>query len=445
MLGGPGTWEIVHHERRGGGLGRALRMIGSLVAVGALIAAGWWAYGSSTDKADGKTVISIFWWGGSARASITDQVLALYTKKHPNVAFAKQWQGNSGYYDKLATMATGGTAPDMFQIDDNELTDYTSRGLLLDLGSYVGHQINLNTFPAALRRAGTVGSQVSGIVAAENTPAMVYDKTALQKLGLPLPSIGMSWQQLIDLGQQTNRESGGRLAGVMNPSADYKAFQVWLRQRGKDLYSGNSLGFTQDDLAQWFQFWADAMAKTAVPSADVVHAADAGDVTKQLVVTGQAVTSFMWSNQLEEMQKGTSDQLALVTYPGDPTGQWLRASMYWSGYRGTRHPAIVADVINFMVNDSDAAAILGAERGLFPNLDLRTATASRLTAPMQASVAFETGNAGRFGKTPTPPPAGHSRLRAQLVSSAESVDYGKQSPQLAAAAFFQQMTSIIHS
>jgi multiple sugar transport system substrate-binding protein len=66
--------------------------------------------------------------------------------------------------------------------------------------------------------------------------------------------------------------------------------------------------------------------------------ANAGDVTKQLVVTGQAATSFMWSNQMPELAKNTKDKLGVVSYPGDPKGQWARAALYFAGYANTSHP-----------------------------------------------------------------------------------------------------------
>ena len=55
--------------------------------------------------------LSFFWWGGEARAKLTEEALDLYTKKHPNVTFKKTWQANQGYFDKLATLTAGGNAP----------------------------------------------------------------------------------------------------------------------------------------------------------------------------------------------------------------------------------------------------------------------------------------------------------------------------------------------
>lgn len=400
--------------------------------------------GSPNAQETGPVELSVFWWGSQKRADITDQVLKLYTSKHPNVTFKQQWQGNSGYYDKLATLATGGNAPDIFQIDDNALTEYATKGICLDLKPYIGKQISLDKFPASLRDSGSVRGKVGAIAAAENTPAMYYNKTLLDQLGVTEPTIGMSWDDLVDLGTQVYTKSGGKTYGTMDPSADYKAFQVWLRQKGKDLYTADGkFDFTADDLAAWFQFWKDAAAKHATPPADIIHTANSGDTTKQLVVTKQGATSFLWSNQLAALQSATDDELGIVTYPGDPKGQWARASMYWAGFSGSKHKTTLAGVIDFLVNDPDAGKILGAERGLAPNLDVRSAVAPTLKADDQKSSEFESGLADKFGPTPPVPPKGHQQVKKLMVTAAESVQFAKATPSDAAASFLSQANAAI--
>jgi DNA-binding LacI/PurR family transcriptional regulator/ABC-type glycerol-3-phosphate transport system substrate-binding protein len=436
--------------RRRAGAGPTRRNVLTVLGVGVPIAlagcGGSSGSGSTKPKAEetGPVELSVFWWGAQARADITDKVLKLYTQKHPNVTFKQQWQGNAGYYDKLATMAAGGTAPDIFQIDDNGLTEYTTRGICLDLKPFMGGEIKVDKFPASLKNSGVVKGRVGGIAAAENTPAMFYDKTAVSQLGLPEPTVGMSWQQLVDFGAQVFDASGGKLYGTMDPSADYKALEVWLRQQGKDLYSADgTFGFAADDLTGWFSFWSDAAGRKATPPADLIHNANGGDVAKQLVETKKGATSFLWSNQLSALQQGTDHQLGLVTYPGDPKGEWARAAMYWSGYSGTKHATTVASVINFLVNDPDAGKILGAERGLAPNLDVRNAVAPTLKSTDQTSVTFETGLASKFGPTPPVPPKGHSQVKTLLVTAAESVQYKKATPSAAASTFLTQARAAI--
>src|SRR5262245_11587404 len=60
--------------------------------------------------------LSMFFWGGEARAKLTEDALKLYHEKHPNITIKTTWQANQGYFDKLATLTAGNDAPDIYQI-----------------------------------------------------------------------------------------------------------------------------------------------------------------------------------------------------------------------------------------------------------------------------------------------------------------------------------------
>jgi multiple sugar transport system substrate-binding protein len=119
--------------------------------------------------------------------------------------------------------------------------------------------------------------------------------------------------------------------------------------------------------------------------------------------------------------------------------------MYWTGFSGSKHPDTIADVINFLVNDPDAGKLLGAERGLAPNLDVRASVKSTLKAADQTSVAFESALTDRFGPTPPVPPKGHVQVKKLLIDAAESVQFKKATPAAAASSFLGQATAAISS
>src|SRR5262245_25383911 len=147
--------------------------------------------------------LSFFWWGGDARAKLTEDALALYTKKHPNVTFKKTWQANQGYFDKLATLTAGNDAPDIFQIDDNYLTEYASRGATLDMTKYrESKKLDVSKFPESLWKYGEVDGKLAGLAFGENTQGLVYNKTKLQAAGVPEPTTGMSWDAFINWAEQ---------------------------------------------------------------------------------------------------------------------------------------------------------------------------------------------------------------------------------------------------
>lgn len=397
---------------------------------------------ASTDP-NAPVKLSIFWWGGEARAKLTEEALALYTKKHPNVTFEKTWQANQGYFDKLATLTAGGNPPDIFQIDDNYLAEYAARSTTLDLTSYKDSgDLDVSKFPKSLWQYGVVDGKLAGLAAGENTQGLVYNKTLLTKNGLPEPTTGMSWEEHIAWAEQVAKKT--KVPGTQDPSADYKAFWVWLRQQGKDLYKGKELGFTAEDVTKWFELWKGARDRGATPTPDVIHEGNATDITKQLVVTGKAATSWVWVNQMPELKKNTKDELGVIAYPGDPSAQWARASMYWSVFKGSKHRDVAVDVINFLANDAEAVKILGTDRGLPSNLDLRRVVSDDVTDPaMKQSIQVESDLAQKFGEAPQVPLKGHSKIRAELTKAAENAQYGRATPAQAAEQFVAACTSAI--
>ncbi|MFG2012344.1 ABC transporter substrate-binding protein [Micromonospora sp. NPDC048868] len=397
---------------------------------------------ASTDP-NAPVKLSVFWWGGEARAKLTEEALALYTKKHPNVTFEKTWQANQGYFDKLATLTAGGNPPDLFQIDDNYLAEYASRSTTLDLTSYKDSgDLDVSKFPKSLWQYGVVDGKLAGVASGENTQGLVYNKTLLTKNGLPEPTTGMSWEEHIAWAEQVAKKT--KVPGTQDPSADYKAFWVWLRQQGKDLYKGKELGFTAEDVTKWFDLWKGARDRGATPTPDVIHEGNATDITKQLVVTGKAGTSWVWVNQMPELKKNTKDELGVIAYPGDPSAQWARASMYWSVFKGSKHKDVAVDVINFLANDPEAVKILGTDRGLPSNLDLRRVVSDDVTDPaMKQSIQVESDLAQKFGEAPQVPLKGHSKVRAELIKAAENAQYGRISSAQAAEQFITACKSAI--
>jgi multiple sugar transport system substrate-binding protein len=394
------------------------------------------ACGDDDSSDSGKTELSFFWWGAQARADLTDKALALYTSKHPNVTFKKTWQANQGYFDKLATLTAGGNAPDIFQIDDNYISEYAERNVTLDLTeASTSGKLDVSKFPKSLTDYGTVDGKLAGVAMGENTQGLVYDKTLLDKFKLPAPTTGMSWDDFVKWAANVSKVA--KVPGTQDASAVYQALWVYLRQNGKDLYKDKTLGFDEADITKWFQLWKGAREAGATPTPDIIHEGNATDISKQLVVTGKADTSWVWVNQMPELKKNTKNELGVVAYPGDPASQWARAAMYLSIFRGTKHKDAAIDVVNFLVNDPEAAKILGTDRGLPSNLDVRQQVAASVTDPnMKQTISVQTELGTKFGPTsPSVPPKGHSKVKTELIRIAEEVTFGKSTPEAGAAAF----------
>ncbi|GAB3157302.1 extracellular solute-binding protein [Micromonospora sonneratiae] len=400
-----------------------------------------------TDPANERVELSVFWWGGKERATLTERALALYSRRHPSVTFRLTWQGETGYYDRLATQTMGGNAPDLFQIDDGHLSEYAHRRIVLDLTDFVADgRIDLRNLPPSLVQYGRIGGRTVAVAAAGNTPGLIYNRSLLRRLKLPEPHIGMSYDEFFRWIGTVGRRSEGRVAGTMDPSGDYRALWLWLRTHGRELYHGRQVGFTVDDLTRWLDMWQSARSNRTAPGPVVVRATDEPDPARQPIVSGRVATVFAWADELPELQRHTGDELAVISYPGAPEAHWARASMYWAGFHGTRHPQTVADVIDFLTNETEVGRVLGAERGLNANLNIRRVVEQSLTDQgMKRVAAFENAMSSRFGPAPVPPPKGHGRVRALLATTAESARSGQQTSRGAAIQFIARANAALVS
>ncbi len=89
--------------------------------------------------------------------------------------------------------------------------------------------------------------------------------------------------------------------------------------------------------------------------------------------------------------------------------------MYFSVFRNSKSKDVAIDVINFLANDPEAGTILGTDRGLPSNLDIRAAVASTTKdAAMKQSISVENDLGKLFGAPPPVPPEGaqHAAQRA---------------------------------
>ncbi|MGA3524013.1 ABC transporter substrate-binding protein [Melissospora conviva] len=389
--------------------------------------------------------LSVFWWGGQRRAELTEQALRLYSQRNPRVTFQVTWQGEAGYYERLATEASAGNAPDLFQIDDTYLTEYAQRAVLLDLAEDLrAGRLDLSTLAPGLSRYGQVGGRTVAVAAGTTTAALVCNRSLLRRLGLSAPTADMTYPAFIDWAAEVTAAGGGRVAGTGDGSGDHRALWLWLRGRGKELYQSGQLGCTDEDLVDWWEFWRDARARTAIPGPALTRRGNHGDPRRHLVVSGHTAVSYAWSSQLAELQAATRDELDLVAAPGPATAHWRRASLYWAGFAGTRHGPVVADVINFLTNDPVAGLSLGAERGLSANLQTREVVLREVTdAATQRTARYESALADRYGPAPLPPPAGNAAVRKLLLVAAESVQDGSVTPKRAAASFLTEANNAL--
>ncbi|MET8955599.1 ABC transporter substrate-binding protein [Streptomyces sp. NPDC004393] len=416
------------------------------LAVGlALCAALTGCAGSDGGGSDGKAVLRYTWWGNPDRAARTEKAVALFEKRHPGIRVQTSFAGYDAYKQKLATQAAGGDAPDVMQLDYRMIDQYATGGVLLDLGTQ-RRALGTGDIDTGLLATGRVGGRQYAIPQGRGTETVVYDVEEWQAAGLAPPRGGWTWDAWADTMRTLARRTGK--PGGTDPGQSEDSFEVWLRGQGKALYTKDrELGFTVDDLTRWWTFTDRLRREGAVSSAEQTTQLD-GSVENTPLGRGTAVSDANWDAPAGGFLALVPDGIALAPMPsgedGTP-GQYFKPSMFLGAAAHTAHPKEAAELIDFMVNDPDAGAILGATRGIPVNEALRKHLAPTLKDFDRTISVYQASLEGDLKSPPQAPPSGDNALQTTFQRDYDQVSYERMSPREAAGNYLTEARAELRS
>lgn len=305
------------------------------------------------------------WWGDQKRADRTNEALRKFEEKNPNIKVVGEFAPSSGYFDKLNTQIASGTAPDVFFLGGN-VVDYVNKGVLLDLNPHVGKELNLSDMDQAMVSYGTFKEKLLHISAGANARGIVVNTELFMKAGMELPKDGWNWADYARISKEIHEKLGKDVFGTYNYTNE--GMDIFMKQNGKVLYDMDkgALGFEQPDAEKWFGYWEEVRKGGGLVTPELQVSNPPSDTSKSLIVTGKVAMGLIASNQLVAHQNLTKDQLTLVQVPRGEKGTAVvfESSQGLSGYAKTKHPKEVAMLMDFWINDPDAAKILGNDRGV---------------------------------------------------------------------------------
>ena len=388
------------------------------------------------------------WWGAQERASRTQKALDLFRGRNPGIAIDTQTSGWDDYWPRLATQTAGGDAPDILQMDYAYIAEYARRGALAALDDQMPKPLDLGSFDPASRKAGVIAGKTYGVTCGVNSVCVIYDRTMIEKLGLPLPTQDWTWSGFADLAAEIGKAGNGKFYGSGDAAFNQQAMEIWVRQRGKPFYTEEGkLGFGAEDAAAWYAFWNDLRQKKGAAPAEVQALDTTDDVETSLITLGKAAMTFVFSNQIVAQQAAVQDRLGLVMFPhagpGSQPGQYLNPSMLFSVSAQSEHKGESARLIDFLVTDPAAVKALGAERGVPPSIPMAGLLEGQLDGVARMQVDYITSIRDKVGDLPPPPPKGVVEIDELMKRVAEEVAFGKLSPSEAGKALHDEAQDIL--
>jgi multiple sugar transport system substrate-binding protein len=388
-----------------------------------------------------RTTIRMSWWGSTERHMRTQDALVAFSRHHPDIKVEPQFSGSDGYWERLASQATGGSLPDVIQMDYAYIAAYASKGYLRPLDDLVPKVVDLTTFSADLLAGGKIDDKLYGVNNGINCTALVVNLTQLKQLGFDLPDHRMTWADFAKLVKQIGKKSPDGVYGCEYAAYNSTALECWLRQRDKALYTPeHKLGFAPADLAEWIAFWEDLRRAKGAASAEL-QATSAGDIQNRLLARHKTAVDFTNSNQLIAYSSMITDQLALHMFPqgasGSKPGQYLKPSQLFSMSATTRQVSPAGMLIGALVTDPEMTAVLGSERGIPPSTQVRATLKPKAGAVERQTYDYIDFVSDKVGPLPPPAPPGGGDVTGKILTAAvQQVAFGRSTIDQAVAKFF---------
>lgn len=126
-------------------------------------------------------------------------------------------------------------------------------------------------------------------------------------------------------------------------------------------------------------------------------------------------------------------------------GQYFKPSMFMGVAADTSHPKAAVQLVDFMLNDPDAAKILGATRGIPVNEALRERIAPGLKDFDKTVFDYQASLEGKLNAPPQAPPSGDSALQTTFQRDYDQVSYERMSPREAAEDYVTEAKAELRS
>lgn len=424
-----------------------LLLLSAVMVLGAAACSGGSNEEAGGDGGDGgKITLRMSWWGSQDRHDMTNEIIALYEEKNPNINIQPEFTGFDGYFEKMAAQAAGNNLPDIMQQNFGEyVNQYAAQGLLADLSKFVENgTINLEGVSETVIDSGKVGGTLVGIPTGTNALTATYNPKAFKEAGVEPPTNDWTWEDFQNIATEFHEKTGKYGTRLMEPA---NMFDYYLREKGETLFNedGTGLGYEDDQLlVDYLTITKEMIDSGTAPGYDVIQ--QIKGLEDELIVRGETALDLTnWSNQVGTLQKAAGAPLEMVVLPGknNDRGMFLKPSMLWSIGKNSEHKEEAAKFINFYTNTVEVFEIIGADRGVPIKPEVREALQPSLTEVEKKVYEY----VEYVGEHSSPADTNYPPSASEVLKSLENVDelvmYGEITPEEGAKQFRENAESIL--
>ncbi len=386
--------------------------------------------------------LTLSFWGSDTRVEKTTAVAQMYMDEHPDVTITLLHRP-SDYWDILVTEFAAGSAPDIIQMGGN-FADYTN--YIIPLNGYVeSGAINTEYYDKAMLTTVSKDGSTYGMCLGANKWGFVYNETMLNACGAPLPDETLTWDNLGEYLAKVQAVLPEGKHAIYDASVRETGFLgYYLGCNGETYWDGEETTMTEATVAKYMQMWDDFRAAGYCPPGEISaeYGENAADTSS--LVSGDVAMIFLYSGMINAYQAAMTDTLGMTTFPSlDADAYSTDISQVFTIYTGCANPDAAADFISFFINNVEAGKILGTDRGVPCNSEVRAAL--RADATPTAALIFSLFDATAPHGTDTAaknPPNDQPILEAWKAINSE-VAYGVKTVAQGAAEFVATFADMV--
>ncbi|MGJ9384645.1 ABC transporter substrate-binding protein [Salipaludibacillus sp. CF4.18] len=394
-----------------------------------------------------EVTIRVAWWGGQERHDMTIEAIELFEAEYPNITVEPEYTSWDGYWERLSTQAAGNNLPDIINMDNSKLMEYSSRDLLVDLQPLIdeGH-INMDDVEDVYQDINVADDgTVMGISLGANALGIAENKDLLAEHDINLEP-GYTYDDMIDAMHKIQDATDEEFFGFDFGNAEYEMFFVYARQHGESVFNpeGDGLGFEEGTLVEFFDMVQTMVNEEAAASHDIMM--DYIDGGNSMLGEGKAAMNMTASNQIIGIQQSSDMEIGLNVMPsieGGEDGNWIRPSMSFSISSHSEQHEASAKFIDFFTNNLEVNEILQADRGVPVSSVVREHLAGIVDGATAETFAYLELVEDYTSPADPLSPAGESEVRGSFQRVVETLKYDQATPEEATQQFMQEAQAIL--
>lgn len=322
-----------------------------------------------TTKSGEKVKIRIAWWGGDARHEQTLAAIKKYMDQNPNVEIEGEYQGYDGYYEKMITTLSGGTAPDIFQFHRDWIANV--QGESHYLANLKDLNVDLSTIDAGVvERSGSYNGEPV-MFSASLVGQVIYANKDFFKNNNLSTDTAFTWDKLKEVGKQVHDANPNQyLMAADIDVLNRLILPTYLAQLtgGSMVNEDQTLNFTQPQMEAALQNILDLYSSNTLEP-----------FGESAVFVGQMEQNSKWVNgeigslidvgsAAAKYKASTTSQIDVMTLPTQEgatcSGVDFSGNLGFCLNDNSANKQAAADFLDWLMNSEDAAVILKDCRGV---------------------------------------------------------------------------------